>query len=240
MIIVSQPSFPNKLAIPMAPFVSVHLPSGLGDDLKSLRQPSRRVVVRLPLPALLCDLPGIAATIAMLVVEHAVGFCPQAAPILEVWIFFGLLPRFVAPPTQSAGASKKGQRLKAPLPVSRLSGCCRRSRVELSPLLVFRRLRRRRVRVGEFGHDVLVSIQGAEVIQGDAHIGDDARSCFLHCPIPHRQPGVHIAVGDVVRDQGVPPANILVGHRVDQRQVVVREESDGPSLVFLPRLAEVV
>lgn len=39
---------------------------------------------------------------------------------------------------------------------------------------------------------------------------------------------MHVAVGDVVGDHGVPAADVLVGERVDEREVVVREPAGAP------------
>jgi len=65
-----------------------------------------------------------------------------------------------------------------------------------------------------------------------------ARLAVLDAPLAHDQARVHVAVGNVVRDHGVPAADVLVRKRVDQREVVVGEEAQPPVVVVVSGVFE--
>lgn len=95
-----------------------------------------------------------------------------------------------------------------------------------------------RVRVEQLGRDGRVAVQREEVHQRGAGVGDGAGRAVEHAPVGHEQARVHVAVGQVVGDEGVPAADGDVGLRVHEGEVVVGEEAHGPVVVVRARVLE--
>ena len=81
---------------------------------------------------------------------------------------------------------------------------------------------------GGRGGDVLAAVEHEQVGQGRADVVDEADVRVLGRVAGHEQALVHVAVGEVEADEGVPAADGDEGGGVVEREAVVGEEADGP------------